>query len=92
MNSYVRAHIALDTQPIILNFLKLMGEEADSYVIENEDGSYRANARSILGLMYMATEHPREMFVRNMTNDGSFPSWLDSFRMYGTPSTEEFAV
>ena len=92
MLSHIRAHIALDTQPIILNFLSLIGEEPDSYVIENEDGSYRANANSILGLMYMATEHPRELFIRNTVNDGSFPSWLDSFRMYGTPSTEEFTV
>lgn len=88
MNPYTRAHIALDTQPIILDFLRLMGEETDSYVVENEDGSYRASARSILGLMYMATEHPMELFVRNMTHDGEFPVWLDNFRMYGTPSTE----
>ena len=92
MNSYTRAHIALDTQPIILDFLRLMGEEADSYVLENDDGRYRANARSILGLMYMATEHPKELFIRNVTHDGQFPSWLDSFRLYGTPSTEEFTV
>lgn len=89
MKPYIRAHITLDTQTTILDFLRLLGNDTDHYVVENRDGTHRVNARSMLGLLYMATEHPSEMFVINETNNGHFPPALDNFRIYGTPSTEE---
>ena len=88
MQPYIRAHIALDTQPVILDFLQMLHNDSDNYIVESRDGSYKVNARSMLGLLYMATEHPTELFIRNMTHDGSFPPALDNFRMYGTPSSE----
>ena len=89
MKPYIRANIALDTQPAILDFLKLMAGEDSNYVVESKDGTHRVNARSMLGLLYMATEHPTELFLLNTTHDGEFPPALDNFRMYGTPSTEQ---
>ena len=89
MKPYIRAHIALETQSAILDFLKLLGNSGDLYIVENNDGTHRVNARSMLGLLYMATEHPKELFVLNETNDGEFPPALDNFRIYGTPSTEQ---
>ena len=89
MKSYIRAHIALDTQPVILDFLRMMVGDSDNYVVESQDGSHCVNARSMLGLLYMATEHPKELFIRNLTHDGEFPPALDNFRLYGTPSTEK---
>jgi len=88
MKPYIRAHIALDTQPVILDFLKLLSADSDNYVVESEDGTHSVNARSMLGLIYMATEHPTELFIKNLTHDGEFPPALDNFRVYGTPSTE----
>lgn len=90
MKSYIRAHIALDTQPVILDFLKMMMGDTDNYVVESKEGDHKVNARSMLGLLYMATEHPTELFIRNLTHDGVFPPALDNFRLYGTPSTEQF--
>ena len=89
MKPYIRAHIALETQPAILDFLKMMSGESDNYVIENKDGDIRVSARSMLGLLYMASEHPTELFVLNTSNDGEFPPELDNYRIYGTPSTEK---
>lgn len=91
MKPYIRAHIALDTQSTLLDFLKLLGNDGDRFVIENGDGSHRVNARSMLGLLYMATEHPKDLFILNLDHDGEFPAALDNFRIYGTPSTEKIA-
>lgn len=90
MKPYIRAHIALDTQSSVLELLKILGNEGDRFVIENADASHRVNARSMLGLLYMVTEHPSELFIMNIDKDGEFPPALDNFRIYGTPSTETF--
>lgn len=89
MKPYIRAHIALETQSAVLDFLRILAGIPGRFIMENKDGSHRVSALSMLGVLYMATEHPKELFLLNEEEDGVFPPALDSFRIYGTPSTDE---
>lgn len=79
--AHVRAQIRLTTQEDIGGFIKALCDGTNNhYSLENFDGSERANARSILGVMYAAGDYPDEMFLVNDTIDGFFPSGIDIYR------------
>ena len=44
-------------------------------------GVYRANARSLLGVMYAMTDFNDEMYLVNETEDGEFPFAVDKYRV-----------
>ena len=57
---------------------------ADKYTLEDYEGRHRVSARSLLGVMYMGTEHSEYMYLINETRDGKFPSGIDKFRPTGS--------
>ena len=77
---HVRAHIRLNTATEASEFISTLNE--DHYILESFDGSIRVNAHSLLGVLYIMTEHADEMFAVNLTNDGIFPSVVfDKYRI-----------
>lgn len=78
---YTRAHIRLDTQKKVLEFMSIMTRQTDTFMLEDLDGKERANASSMLGVLYASGDYGDEMYLVNETNDGFFPNELETFRV-----------
>ena len=78
---YSRTHICLDTQQKILDFMSIMAKQTDTFMLENHNGKQRANASSMLGVLYASGDYGDEMYLVNETNDGFFPNELETFRI-----------
>lgn len=79
--SYIRAHINLEKTSDINDFILLLSEDKDKYMLENEDGSYHVNAKSLLGVIYASAEFGEGIYLVNKTHDGHYPFGMDKFRV-----------
>ena len=81
--SYTRAHIRVNTSNDVIKFVSIINSDGttDKYVLENEDGTFRTEARSFLGTLYFSTEHGDNTYLVNETEDGVYPSGIDEFRV-----------
>lgn len=79
---HTRAHIRLLTPAEAGSFVSQINMDGtvDKYIIEDFNGVQRANARSLLGVIYALTDFNDEMYLVNTTNDGVFPSFIDAYR------------
>lgn len=71
--THSRAHIRLENQTDVLNFISTMSKFEDSFSIENANGSHRVNAKSVI-------DFPEELYLVNETNNGFIPAFVDSYR------------
>lgn len=80
-----RAHIRLNTTNEASAFVCQMNSDGtvDNYSIEDFSGNLRANARSLLGVIYAMSDYNDDMYLVNETTDGVFPSFVDSYRVWG---------
>ena len=80
---YTRAQIQLDTNTRVTDFINEMSTDNSlyRYYLENFDGSYRVNARSLLGAIYASAEFQGQVFLVNDTHDGLFPNFIDKYRV-----------
>lgn len=80
---YHRTHICLITQTDAANFVSNLNRDGstDRYVLETADGRTRVSARSLLGVLYFISEHNKETYLVNETNDGVIPSGIDQYRI-----------
>lgn len=80
---YHRTHICLITQTDAANFVANLNRDGstDRYVLETADGRTRVSARSLLGVLYFISEHNKETYLVNETNDGVIPSGIDQYRI-----------
>lgn len=78
--THSRAHIRLENQNDVLNFISTLSKFEDSFSIENANGSHRVNAKSMLGVMYTMLDFPEELYLVNETNNGFIPVFVDSYR------------
>lgn len=76
----IRAHIRFTTTKDALNFIAALNT-LDTYVLEDDTGKHRVDARSLLGALYFSTEHGDHMYLVNETNDGHFPGGIDQYRV-----------
>ena len=81
MNNHIRAHIRLTNQAEVMTFIQNLCKYNDSFSIENRNGVHRANAKSVIGVMYTMFDFPEEMYLVNDTHDGFIPSFVDACRM-----------
>ena len=81
--SYIRAHIRVNNPTEAAEFVSKINSDGstNSYAIENESGKARVNARSLLGVIYACTDYADHMYLVNDTDDGNFPSFIDSYRV-----------
>ena len=77
-----RAHIRLNTTAEAGALVAQINTDGttDKYIIEDFNGIQRANARSLLGVIYALSDFNDEMYLVNMTRDGVYPSFVDAYR------------
>lgn len=81
--AHTRAHIRLNNTHDANEFVKIINSDgtANKYIIEDFNGVQRANARSLIGVLYAMTDYNEEMYFVNETEDGSFPFGIDAYRV-----------
>lgn len=82
----IRAHIRLNTPQEASEFVQFINSDGTvtKYTITDATGKYRANARSLIGVIYAMTDFNDEMYLVNETDDGVFPHEIDKYRVqYG---------
>lgn len=79
----IRAHIRLNTPQEASDFVQKINSDGSTskYTITDSTGAYRANARSLLGVIYAMTDFNDNMYFVNETADGVFPSAIDMYRV-----------
>ena len=79
----IRAHIRINTTQEATAFVQEMNADGsvNKYIITDASGVYRANARSLLGVLYAMTDFNDEMYLVNETEDGKFPFTVDKYRV-----------
>lgn len=79
----IRAHIRLNTSQEATEFVQHINSDgtATKYTITDATGEYRANARSLIGVIYAMTDFNDSMYLINETNDGVFPHVIDQYRV-----------
>lgn len=80
--AYTRTHIRLEKTREIEDFVRNLNSDGttDKYVIENFDGTLRADARSLLGVIYMTTDY-EDTYLVNLSNNGCLPSFVNKYRV-----------
>lgn len=76
-----RAHIRLTSQAEVMEFIQGLSRYEDAFSIECRSGLHRANAKSVIGVMYTMFDFPDEMYLVNDTNDGVIPGFVDQYRV-----------
>lgn len=80
-----RAHIRFETSADATKFIEELNGckscASEAFILEDNTGKYRAEARSLLGVLYLSTEHNDHIYLVNETNDGHFPSFVDKYRV-----------
>ena len=81
--SHIRAHIRITGPAQAAEFVGKINSDGSTnkYFVENSDGKIRADARSLLGVIYASADFGDTMYFVNDTVDGSFPSFIDSYRV-----------
>jgi len=74
--------LSLATKEAIRTFLDVMNSQEDNYILENENGNVRVDAKSMLGVLYATTECGQTFFLMNTTNDGVFPTGFDGYHQF----------
>ena len=79
----IRAHIRINTPQEAAAFVQKLNSDgtANKYSIIDNTGLYRANARSLIGVIYAMTDFNDSMYFINETEDGVFPSMIDMYRV-----------
>lgn len=80
---YTRTHIRLTTHKDAADFVSRLNSDGttDKYIIEDFIGTQRANARSLLGVIYAMSDFNDEMYLVNVTNNGVYPNFIDTLRV-----------
>jgi hypothetical protein len=79
---HVRTQIRVNNTEEAVKLVSLLNSDgtADKYIIENNSGEIRVNARSLLGVIYMSTEYNEHMYLVNCYRNGQYPVGIDQFR------------
>ena len=79
----IRAHIRLNTPQEASEFVQLINSDGTTtkYTVTDDAGKYRANARSLIGVLYAMTDFNDNMYLINETEDGAFPTMIDQYRV-----------
>ncbi len=76
-----RTKVCLDRPDDAEKFVKLLNSDGttDKYVLENFEGNFRVDARSMLGVIYASVEWAGETYLVNVTRDGVYPAGIREF-------------
>ena len=78
----VRAHIRIMGPAQAAEFVSKVNSDGSTnkYFV----GKVRADARSLLGVIYASAEFRDSMYFVNDSDDGKLPSFIDSYRVVGS--------
>lgn len=79
----IRAHIRLNTPQEASEFVQIINSDGTTskYTVTDATGKYRANARSLIGVIYAMSDFNDNMYLINETEDGVFPKMIDQYRV-----------
>ena len=79
----IRAHIRFNTTTEAAEFVQMLNSDGSTtkYTLVDDTGTYRTNARSLLGVIYAMTDFNDNMYFINETEDGVFPGAIDKYRV-----------
>ncbi len=79
--AHTRTKVRLDRPEDSERFVKLLNSDGttDKFLLENFDGSFKVDARSVLGVIYASVEWAGETYLVNTTRDGVYPSGIREF-------------
>lgn len=75
-----RLRLRILSQDDAVKLVNALNTWTDRFVLESIDGTYRVNAKSILGVLYFATERPSGIYLVNLTSAGYYPDGAMDFR------------
>jgi len=77
----IRTRIRLETTSDVTKFVQQLNSDGsiDKYVVEDESGEHRVNARSYLGMIYASAEFGGHTYLVNEVEDGKFPHFIYDF-------------
>ncbi len=75
-----RLRLRILSQDDAVKLVNSLNTWTDKFVLESIDGTYRVNAKSILGVLYFATERPSDIYIINLTSAGYYPEGVMNFR------------
>ena len=83
MEPHIRAHIRINDTEEAAAFVSKLNSDGtiNYYIIEDENGVKRANARNLYGVIYAMTDYCEEMYLVNTTVDGEFPAFVNEYRI-----------
>ena len=78
----IRTKIRLETTKDVTEFVSMINSDAtiDRYIVEDEQGKQRVNARSYLGMLYASADFNGQTYLVNETEDGKFPTFVYKFQ------------
>lgn len=80
---HVRAHIRISGPAQAAEFVSQVNSDGSTnkYFVENADGKIRADARSLLGVIYASAEFGDSMYFVNDSTDDALPRFIDKYRV-----------
>jgi len=75
-----RMRIRILNQNDVVQLVNALNTWTDKFILESEDGMYRVNAKSVLGVFYFTTEHPLDTYLVNLTSGGYYPDGAKCFQ------------
>lgn len=75
-----RLRIRILSQNDVVTLVNSLNTWVDKFILESEDGTYRVNAKSVLGVLYFVSEHPMDTYLVNMTSGGYYPDGAKRFQ------------
>ena len=79
--AHSRAKVRIDRPEDAEKFVKMLNSDGTTakFLLENFDGSFKVDARSILGVIYASVEWAGETYLVNTTRDNVYPSGIREF-------------
>lgn len=74
--------LCLATAEAVRAFITVMGTANDDFILEDEKGKVRVDAKSMLGVMYATSESGPLFFLINNSGRDIYPTGVDQFRTY----------
>lgn len=74
--------LCLATCEAVSAFITVMNSANDDYILEDEKGKVRVDAKSMLGVVYATSESGPLFFLMNVSGTDVYPTGVDQFRQY----------
>lgn len=74
--------LCLATREAVSAFIAVMNTANDDFILEDEKGKVRVDAKSMLGVVYATSESGPLFFLTNVSGHDDYPNGVQQFRQY----------